>query len=32
MKLALTLRVSPSAGIDMESVWEAERLVWAAEA
>ncbi len=36
MKLAMTLRVSPAAGIDMESVWEAERLgyeaVWSGEA
>jgi F420-dependent oxidoreductase-like protein len=36
MKLAMTLRVSPTAGIDMESVWEAERLgfeaVWSGEA
>jgi F420-dependent oxidoreductase-like protein len=36
MKLATTLRVSPASGIDMELVWEAERLgydgVWAGEA
>jgi F420-dependent oxidoreductase-like protein len=36
MKLAMTLRVTPGAGIDMETVWEAERLgfeaVWAGEA
>ena len=36
MKLAITLRVSPSSGIDMETVWEAERLgyeaVWCGEA
>jgi F420-dependent oxidoreductase-like protein len=36
MKLALALRVSPSSGIDMELVWEAERLgyeaVWCGEA
>src|SRR5216684_2537348 len=36
MKLAITLRVSPGSGIDMETVWEAERLgyeaVWAGEA
>ena len=36
MKLAITLRVSPTAGIDMELVWEAERLgyeaVWCGEA
>ncbi len=36
MKLAMTLRVSPTTGIDMETVWEAERLgfeaVWAGEA
>jgi F420-dependent oxidoreductase-like protein len=36
MKLAIALRVSPSSGIDMASVWEAERLgyeaVWCGEA
>src|SRR5689334_20425060 len=36
MKLALTLRVSSTAGIDMDLVWEAERLgyeaVWSGEA
>src|SRR5271154_2781820 len=36
MKLAMTFRVSPSAGIDMDLVWEAERLgydaVWCGEA
>ena len=36
MKLAMTLRVTPGAGIDMAAVWEAERLgfeaVWAGEA
>jgi F420-dependent oxidoreductase-like protein len=36
MKLALTLRVSPTSGIDMETVWAAERLgydaVWCGEA
>src|SRR5262250_3297717 len=36
MKLAITLRVSPTSGIDMDLVWEAERLgydaVWAGEA
>src|SRR5216684_1172652 len=36
MKLAITLRVSPGSGIDMETVWEAERLgyeaVWCGEA
>src|SRR5947199_7851571 len=36
MKLAITLRVSPETGIDMETVWEAERLgydaVWSGEA
>jgi F420-dependent oxidoreductase-like protein len=36
MKLAITLRVSPDTGIDMELVWEAERLgyeaVWSGEA
>src|SRR5271167_2731231 len=36
MKLAMTLRVSPTAGIDMDLVWEAERLgyeaVWCGEA
>jgi F420-dependent oxidoreductase-like protein len=36
MKLAMTLRVSPTSGIDMEAVWEAERLgfeaVWCGEA
>ena len=36
MKLAMTLRVSPTSGIDMENVWEAERLgfeaVWSGEA
>jgi F420-dependent oxidoreductase-like protein len=36
MKLATTLRVSPTSGIDMETVWEAERLgyeaVWSGEA
>jgi F420-dependent oxidoreductase-like protein len=36
MKLAITLRVSPASGIDMETVWEAERLgyaaVWCGEA
>ena len=36
MKLASTLRVSPGSGIDMETVWEAERLgydaVWCGEA
>jgi F420-dependent oxidoreductase-like protein len=36
MKLAIALRVSPESGIDMETVWEAERLgyeaVWCGEA
>lgn len=36
MKLAIALRVSPTAGIDMDLVWEAERLgfeaVWSGEA
>lgn len=36
MKLAITTRVSPENGIDMETVWEAERLgyeaVWCGEA
>jgi F420-dependent oxidoreductase-like protein len=36
MKLATTIRVSPGSGIDMEMVWEAERLgydaVWSGEA
>src|SRR6202045_4442828 len=36
MKLAITLRVSPTTGVDMETVWEAERLgyeaVWCGEA
>jgi F420-dependent oxidoreductase-like protein len=36
MKLAITLRVHPASGIDMETVWEAERLgyeaVWSGEA
>ena len=36
MKLATTLRVSPNSGIDMATVWEAERLgydaVWSGEA
>ncbi|HYZ39371.1 MAG TPA: LLM class F420-dependent oxidoreductase [Stellaceae bacterium] len=36
MKLATTIRVSPGSGIDMETVWEAERLgydaVWCGEA
>src|SRR5215831_1250613 len=36
MKLAITLRVDPVSGIDMERVWEAERLgyeaVWSGEA
>jgi F420-dependent oxidoreductase-like protein len=36
MKLAITLRISPASGVDMESVWEAERLgydaVWCGEA
>jgi F420-dependent oxidoreductase-like protein len=36
MKLAMTIRVSPGTGIDMETVWEAERLgydaVWCGEA
>jgi F420-dependent oxidoreductase-like protein len=36
MKLATTIRVSPGSGIDMETVWEAERLgyeaVWSGEA
>jgi F420-dependent oxidoreductase-like protein len=36
MKLAITLRVSPDAGIDMATVWEAERLgyeaIWCGEA
>src|SRR5215470_4629622 len=36
MKLAITLRVSPTSGIDMDLVWEAQRLgydaVWAGEA
>jgi F420-dependent oxidoreductase-like protein len=36
MKLAIALRVSPNSGIDMETVWEAERLgyeaVWCGEA
>jgi hypothetical protein len=26
MKLATTLRVSPESGIDMDLIWEAERL------
>jgi len=26
MKLAITVRVSPESGVDMETVWEAERL------
>src|SRR6202030_847897 len=30
MKLAITVRVSPESGVDMETVWEAERL-WYAE-
>src|SRR6202047_4515924 len=36
MKLAITVRVSPESGVDMETVWEAERLgyeaVWCGEA
>src|ERR1700758_1831424 len=36
MKLAITLRVSPDSGVDMETAWEAERLgyeaVWCGEA
>ena len=36
MKLAITLKFSPASGVDMELVWEAERLgydaVWAGEA
>jgi F420-dependent oxidoreductase-like protein len=36
MKLAMTLKFSPASGIDMETVWEAERLgyeaVWCGEA
>jgi alkanesulfonate monooxygenase SsuD/methylene tetrahydromethanopterin reductase-like flavin-dependent oxidoreductase (luciferase family) len=36
MKLAITLRVSPTSGVDMETVLEAERLgfeaVWCGEA
>ena len=36
MKLSTTIKFSPSAGIDMDLVWEAERLgfdaVWAGEA
>ena len=36
MKLAITFRVSPESGVDMETVWEAERLgydaVWCGEA
>ncbi len=36
MRLAITVRVSPESGIDMEAVWEAERLgyeaVWCGEA
>jgi F420-dependent oxidoreductase-like protein len=36
MKLAITLRVAPDTGVDMEAVWEAERLgfeaVWCGEA
>src|SRR5437764_11572158 len=36
MKLAITIRVSPESGVDMETVWEAERLgydaVWCGEA
>jgi F420-dependent oxidoreductase-like protein len=36
MKLAITLRVHPASGIDMEAVWEAERLgyeaAWCGEA
>src|SRR6201997_2936699 len=36
MKLAITLRVSPDSGVDMETAWEAERLgyeaVWSGEA
>jgi len=36
MKLAITIRVSPDHGVDMDLVWEAERLgynaVWAGEA
>ena len=36
MKLATTLRVSPESGIDMDLIWEAERLgydaVWCGEA
>src|ERR1700736_6690675 len=35
MKLAITVRVSPESGVDMETVWEAERLgyeaVWCGE-
>src|SRR5690242_10836376 len=36
MQLAITVRVSPESGVDMETVWEAERLgyeaVWCGEA
>ncbi|MBO0737963.1 MAG: LLM class F420-dependent oxidoreductase [Alphaproteobacteria bacterium] len=36
MRLAMTLRVSPGSGVDMKTVWEAERLgyetVWCGEA
>jgi len=36
MKLAITLKFSPASGVDMETVWEAERLgfeaVWCGEA
>src|SRR5262249_54856127 len=36
MKLAITIRVSPDSGVDMDLVWEAERLgydaVWCGEA
>src|SRR6266852_2020900 len=36
MKLAVTLKFSPASGVDMDLVWEAERLgyeeVWAGEA
>src|ERR1700747_3790151 len=36
MKLAMTLKFSPTTGVDMEAVWEAERLgyeaVWSGEA
>jgi F420-dependent oxidoreductase-like protein len=36
MKLAITLRVSPGSGVDLETVWEAERLgyeaAWCGEA